>query len=226
MSQPVPAAHRAVPVQMQPELLPLPVLREGDYHAQHLSANRWPSATAVRNAFWTGDAASANASCGWNLPASPVCAPDALDSILLHRLRTASVQELALLPDCSEGLENRLKSCAVQSISRMELLEKLKTKRYAYARLSRLCCHAMLGITEELLSGHPHPAYVRLLGLRKEAGTLTALFGQSSLPMIAKAADADRNHPLFALDAAAYDLWALGAGIPAGLLFRQGVALV
>ena len=207
-------------------LIPLPVLREGDYHARDLEVNRWPSATAVRNAFWAGDFSSATASCGWDLPRSPVCRPDALDSILIHHLRTASTQELALLPDCTEGLENRLKTCAMQSISRTELLEKLKTKRYAYARLSRMCCHAILGATQELLDSHPHPVYVRLLGLRKDDRMLTSLFEQSDIPIIAKAADTDRTHPLFALDMAAYDLWALGAGIPAGLLFRQGVALV
>ena len=211
---------------LKSHLVPLPVLREGDYHAQELHANRWPSATAVRNAFWAGDHSSASVSCGWDLPSFPVCRPDALDSLLLHRLRTTPLQELALLPDCTEGLENRLKTCSMQSVSRTELLENLKTKRYAYARLSRLCCHALLGVTQDLLDTHPHPAYVRLLGLRKESSALTSLFRQSSIAVVSKAADADRNDPLFALDTAAYDLWALGAGLPAGLLFKQGVSLV
>ena len=35
-------------------LIPLPVIREGDYHAADLSANEWPSASAVRKAFLAG----------------------------------------------------------------------------------------------------------------------------------------------------------------------------
>ena len=34
------------------------------------------------------------------------------------------------------------------------------------------------------------------------------------------------NNPLFALDARAYDLWALGAELPAGMMFTQAVEIV
>lgn len=205
-------------------LIPLPVRRAGDYHAQELDV--WPSATAVRKAFWEGDFAAADAASGWNLPHQPVCPPDALDTLLLYKLRTARADALAALPDCSEGLEHRLKACAVQACSREELLETLKTKRYARARLSRLCTHALLDITQEFLKEHPSPESVRLLGLRRSAGELTAALRESSIPVIAKAADADRTGALYQLDLRAYDLWALGAGLPGGLMLRQGVVVV
>lgn len=207
-------------------LLPLPVRREGNYHASELEANGWPSASAVRRAFHAGDFKSANEACGWPLPHSPVCAPDALDQLLLYKLRMAAPQSLALLPDCSEGLENRLKVCASQAVSREELLEQLKTRRYAHARLSRLCAHELLDLTQPLLNAHSRPEYVRLLGLRKDAGELTAQFKASGIPVIAKAADGNRSHALYQLDLRAYDLWALGAGIPAGLMLRQPVVVV
>jgi len=189
-------------------LIPLPVLREGDYHAQSLEANRWPSATAVRSAFWAGDVSSASASCGWALPRSPVCAPDALDAVLLHRLRTASVQELALLPDCTEGLENRLKTCALQSISRTELLENLKTRRYPYARLSRLCAHALLGLTSKLAGAHAEPEYARVIGFRRDAQPLLTHLSHASLPLITRPAEL-RGNPVFELERRATDLQSL-----------------
>ena len=207
-------------------LIPLPVLRKGDYHAQALNENEWPSATAVRKAFHEGRFEEADASCGWPLPHSPVCKPDALDSLLLYRLRSMAPAALALLPDCTEGLENRLAACAQQAVTRDELLSLLKTKRYAHARLSRLCCHALLDMSADLLSRHPHPEYVRLLGLRKEDGDLTAQFRQSGIPVISKAADGDRMSECYQLDLRAYDLWALGAGVSAGLMLRQGVVIV
>ena len=43
---------------LQSPLLPLPVRREGDYHAPVLEGRRWPSATAVRAAFLGGDLAA------------------------------------------------------------------------------------------------------------------------------------------------------------------------
>ncbi|MBR3873949.1 MAG: nucleotidyltransferase family protein [Clostridia bacterium] len=207
-------------------LIPFAVRREGDYHADQLSLNEWPSATAVRRAFREGRYEEAAASCGWELPRHPVCSPEALDVLLLHKLRSASAGELALLPDCSEGLENRLKSCASQAVTREELLELLKTKRYARARLSRLCTHAMLGITQEMLDTHPHPEYVRLLGFRRSTDELLSLLKQSALPVISKAADGDTASELYRLDLLAYELWALGAGIPSGMMFRQRIAIV
>ena len=207
-------------------LIPLPVLRKGDYHAQSLTQNEWPSATAVRRAFHEGNFEEADQSCGWTLPRSPACRPDALDLLLLYKLRSMDQASLALLPDCTEGLENRLSACAAQAVSREELLSVLKTKRYAHARLSRLCCHALLDMPKTLLDNHPHPEYVRLLGLRKDAGDITAQFKSSVIRIIAKAADGDRSSPIYQLDLRAYDLWALGAGLPAGLMLRQGVEIV
>lgn len=187
----------------------------------------YPSATAVRRAYLSGDTTAAEAACGYPLPSGgngqPVCHPDALDSVLLYRLRSMTPEQLQAQPLCSEGLEYRLQTAAHQATSREGLLEALKTKRYARARLSRLCTHGLLGVTQEMLSSHPLPEYVRLLGFRKESAGLLAAFKSSGIPVIAKAADGDLNNPLYALDNTAYDLWALGAGLPAGLMMRSQV---
>ena len=207
-------------------ILPLPVLREGDYHAKSLDVNPWPSASAVRQALIQNDQTSADVACGYELPRSPICKPDGLDQLLLYRLRFSSASQLAALPDCTEGLENRLSACAEQASSREELLALLKTRRYAHARLSRLCTHALLDMSADFLRDNSHPTYVRLLGFRRDSKEMTALLRQSGLKVIAKAADGDKNDPLFQLDMRAYELWALGAGLPSGLLFKQGVTVI
>ena len=209
---------------LESPLIPLPVRREGDYHAAALEGRRWPSATAVRAAFLGGDLAAACAACGYGLPAAPVCRPDALDSVLLYKLRTQSAEALARLPDCTEGLENRLRTCAARAATREELLSLLKTRRYAYTRLSRLCCHALLDVTAGLLAAHPLPTYARLLGLRR--GALNGKLRQSALPLPARAAELNPDDPLAALDLRAYDLWALGAGLAQGMLQRQKVCVL
>lgn len=206
---------------LESPLVPLPVLREGDYHAPSLEGQRWPSATAVRAAFLGGNLAAARAACGYDLPAAPVCRPDALDQVLLYKLRAQSTQALSRLPDCTEGLEHRLKACAARAATREELLSLLKTRRYAHARLSRLLCHALLDMTGDLLAAHPQPTYARLLGLRR--GALNGELRRSALPLPARAADLNPDDPLAALDLRAYDLWALGAGLAQGMLQRQKV---
>lgn len=206
-------------------LMPLPVRREGDYHGDILSPGGFPSARAVRAALAAGDREAAEKACGYPLPPSPRCPPDALDKVLLHVLRGRTPAELRRLPYCTEGLENRLCAAASQAVSRESLLAALKTRRYPYTRLSRLCCHALLDISSDLLEAYPLPPYVRLLGFRRDAEALLASFRQSQIPVVSKAADGERDHPLYQLDMRAYDLWALGAGLPAGMMLRSGIAM-
>lgn len=204
-------------------LRPLPVLREGEYHAASLTSVGYPSASAARRAFLSGDLRGAETACGYPLSGVPCHRPDALDAVLLHRLRTMDPAALRALPDCSEGLEHRLIAAAQRATDREQLLAGLKTRRYPRARLSRLAAHALLSVTAELLAAHPAPESVRLLGFRRASRDCLAALGQSPLAVIAKAADGDRTSPPLQLEERAYDLWALGAGLPAGLLYRQQV---
>ena len=50
-----------------------------------------------------------------------------------------------------------------------------------------------------------------------------ARLSASGFPIIAKAADHDRTQPWFQAELRAYDLWALGAGLPAGHGLTMGV---
>ena len=228
--------YRRAMLRLDSHLQPLPVQRAGGYHDAALPESAcgetkapaaYPSATAVRRAWLSGDTAGAGNASGYPLPCpgdgQPVCRPDALDSVLLYKLRSMTPAALQALPLCTEGLENRLAAAAHQAVSREGLLEALKTKRYARSRLSRLCTHGLLGVTDALLKEHPLPEYVRLLGFRKESAALLSHLRQSSIPVVAKAADGDFENPLYALDNAAYDLWALGVGLPAGLMLRTNV---
>lgn len=207
------------------DITPLPVQRNGDYHSQSLQNASYPSASAVRKAYLAGDIAAAGAACGYTLDAVPVHRPDALDSVLLNTIRSMSPAALRQLPDCSEGLENRLVKYAAKATSRSELLDLLKTRRYTRARLNRLLTHAMLGMDTQMLSQNKHPGYVRLLGFRREHEDMLSLLKQSDIPVIAKASDGDLADPLFRLDERAYDLWALGAQLPAGLMYRQQIVI-
>ena len=212
----------------------IPVQRQGAYHDSALG-NALPSATALRGAILRGDWAKVRAA----MPEEAyrilrdaavegrIHQPEALDSALLYRLRTMSNGEYAALPDISEGIENRLATAAETARSREDLLQFAKTRRYPFARLSRLATHALLGMTDDFLTAQTAPESAILLGFRKEKRELFSHFKErSTLPILGKAADFDRNAPWFAAECRAYDVWALGAGLPAGLLLTQGVTII
>ena len=211
------------------EVYPIP--RNADYHATSLT-QAFPSATALRGAILRGDWHSADA----HTPAADVLRTaalegrlhrsDALDQALLYRLRTMQASEWAALPDLSEGIEDRLRAAARSAKTREELLLAAKTRRYPHARLSRLCAHALLGITQQQLDAEPLPTAAWLLGFRQQATPLFAHIKQNGFPIIGKAADYTGNEAWFRTEFLSYDLWALGCGLPAGLGFTQGVVRV
>lgn len=211
----------------------VPVQRVGGYHASALG-DTLPSATALRGAILRGDWAKIRAA----MPEEPytilreaaaqghIHRPEALDAALLYRLRTMTALDYAALPDVSEGVENRLMAAAETVRSREELLQAAKTRRYPYARLSRMATHALLGMTDKFHASEAVPQAAWLSGFRKEASGLFAHFKEKGrLPILGKAADFDRSAPWFASEMRAYDIWALGAGLPAGLALTQGVTV-
>ena len=207
-----------------------PVPRQGDYHDTAVSGG-FASATALRGTILRGDWRSARQAMPEEAYAlledaalrGRLHRPEALDLPLLYRLRGMSGEELAALPDLSEGIEQRLRGAALTARSREDMLQAAKTRRYPYARLSRLCAHALLGFTADLLADTPLPPAAWLMGLRDTARPLMARLSASGFPIIAKAADYDRSLPWFQAELRAWDVWALGAGLPAGLALKAGV---
>ena len=197
-------------------ITPVPVPREGaGYHDETLA--EFSSATAVRQAIMRGDmdAALAAVPCPELLAAAEqrgdVHEEEALTQALLYRLRTMEPQALAEISGMEEGLEHRFLSAAKTAATRDELILTVKSKRYTYARLSRICANILLDIHKDFAWQNTAPTYARVLGFRREASPLLHEIKKGgALPLITKAADYDRSDPLFALDVRAQDLWSLG----------------
>lgn len=202
-------------------IAPVPISREGGgYHGRALGP--LASASAVRAAMERGDLAGARASLPFPAPFEEAeargdfHAPEALDLALLYRLRSMTPQALAQVPGMDEGLEHRFLTAARETASREALLERVKTRRYTHARLSRLCTLALLGVTRSFCEAHRVPSYARILGFRREAALLLrAVKAEGTLPLVTRPAAYDRNDPLYALDLRAQDLWSLGCAAPA-----------
>ena len=88
---------------------------------------------------------------------------------IIYNLRKMSLQEIAELPDVSEGLENAIKNAANSCNSVVEFLNIIKSKRYTNTRLQRILLYALLGITKKdmALSKKATP-YIRVLGFNNK----------------------------------------------------------
>lgn len=148
----------------------------------------------------------------------------AFSDIILALLRTATLQELANLPDMSEGLHYKLQAAALQSNDIEELLDKLKSKRYTKTHLQRLLIHVLLrnNAADVTTLCNIGPLYARVLAFNDNGRTiLRMLQKQAEIPIITKTAsflNTDIRHryqltplqKMLAIDTTASDLYCLG----------------
>lgn len=144
--------------------------------------------------------------------------------ILLYKLRTASLEELAQIANIKEGIEYRIKKSADLSSDSEELINNIKTKRYTRTFIQRLLCHILLDVRQpdiEAAKRHANPVYVRVLGFNDHGKKiLKKLKTHCGCPIITKAAnfstDNDFLKRMFELDTKATDIYSLGYSGPTG----------
>lgn len=96
-----------------------------------------------------------------------------LDKTIIYTLRKMSIDEIANLPDVSEGLEFAIKSSVNQCNTITELLSIINTKRYTQTRLKRIFLYALLGITKkDMQISKTTKPYIRILGFNSKGRKL------------------------------------------------------
>lgn len=92
---------------------------------------------------------------------------EAFFPVVKYRLFSMDSVELSHICGVSEGLEYKIKKEVLAADSMNDLILRVKSKRYAYARISRILCCALLNITKETLSSLLlSPPKARLLGVK------------------------------------------------------------
>lgn len=138
--------------------------------------------------------------------------PSRLEAAIMYKLRTVSAGELALAPDVSEGIENRIAAAAREACSLAQIYDLTKTKRYSHARIRRIVMSAFLGVRAEDSEGLP--PYIRVLGFNETGrGLLREAAKKADLPIIMKYSDVKaldgRAVRAFELECRAADVFAL-----------------
>jgi len=184
------------------DIIPCTIKRiQADYHETQLGAQPIASATGIRKAL---------AEPGSTVSAIKQYVPETTSLLLngylrnygsLHtwenywpllkyRLLAASSAELAEIDEIEEGLEYRLQSMALHSSSFHDFMEKIKTKRYTWTRLQRICVHILTGTYKEHTRKlQESPSYLRILGLNDHGRDyLRQIKKHVSLPLVSRLA--------------------------------------
>ena len=128
----------------------------------------------------------------------------------MYRLRLGGPGYISTLHEVSEGLENRIYEAAKTSTTRQELIEKIKTKRYTYTRISRILLYALFGITRTMVEKHNKkvPRYLHVLAV-KDSRVLSELSKSSYVPLVTGKSDKYTQ-----LEIAATDVYSLTQNTP------------
>ena len=106
---------------------------------------------------------------------------------LKYKIESASLAELQQIYQMSEGLEYKLKAEIHEARDFTEFLRHIKSKRYTYSRLRRLCLYTLLGVTNEDIANSQADVSSVLLGYSKRGRNyLKKIRKDVELPIISK----------------------------------------
>ncbi|MCA1027668.1 nucleotidyltransferase [Cytobacillus kochii] len=133
--------------------------------------------------------------------------------MLQYRLLSSSPAQLREIYEVEEGIEFRLIEASKTSTSFQTFMEAVKTKRYTWTRIQRICLYILIHAGKQTMSHLKQAPYLRLLGMSKKGRVyLNKYKGEFKLPLISKVSD--KNRESLALDLKATRIYALAANSP------------
>lgn len=129
---------------------------------------------------------------------------------LKYKLLQSNPSELKEYYEVEEGLENRLHLAAASSASFQQFMESIKTKRYTWTRLQRVCLHILTNTRKDLMKTNQKTVnYLRLLGASEKGRSYLNLKKKDlPLPLVSKLSGF--TDPDIELDIKASRIYALG----------------
>ena len=150
------------------------------YNDLSLDDNLFPSSTAIRHAISTNQeikrfilGESYNVLTNKIKKGEFINGLSKYEQAIIYKLRSMSLEEIAMLPDVNEGLENKIKKACDSCNTLDELIEQIKSKRYTHTRISRILLYALLNITKKDLEDSTKVVpYIRILGMNSNGKEL------------------------------------------------------
>lgn len=176
-----------------------------DYHDKRLGTNQ-SSALAIRQAIFSRQdydflesqmPGSAYKIMAENLKQAYYIKSDDFSNILLYKLLADREEGYTGYLDVSDELSDRIRNNLYHFGSFENFCDLLKSKDVTYTRISRSLLHILLDMKKETLEHYKtldYIPYARVLGFRKSATPLlSAIKEHSSIPLVTKLADADKQ---------------------------------
>ena len=164
------------------DLMPAIVKRNGSGHGSEILSDDCVSSSGIRNAVRLNgnldglkDHIPDNA---FNLlKDAPFAGHDTdnrLFAVLRHLITVSTAEKLSEAPEISEGLEHRIKQSVLNSVDLDSLIKSIKTRRYTYARVSRILMQLLVGITKEdiALFRENRTAYAKVLAFNSKGKSI------------------------------------------------------
>lgn len=201
---------------------PLAIKRVGEaYDESEIKDGEFQSATAVRAAIFeefdveeSGLKAYLPESSYDILKDAVLTEPEESFTLLQYAILSSDAKAIEDCPSAGEGLANLLIEAAKTAEDLDELIKHVKSKRYTYTRISRLCMQVILGIKRNKYPVQ-RPGYVRVLGFNDKGRELiSAIKDRGDLPVITninKEAEklSEDAQKILALDVHAADIYNL-----------------
>lgn len=109
--------------------------------------------------------------------------------LLVYRILTSEAEHLGTILSATEGLENRMKKAASESVDMESLIQAVLSKRYTNTRIQRLLTHTLIGLDKESFREiwENRINYARVLGFSKKGAALLKRIKKeerSSIPVL------------------------------------------
>ena len=165
------------------KIIPETIKRTSDYH--NVSLLEHSSATAIREALKGKQDVSAYV---------PEITHEYLtnlhyieDYFPLLKYKILTEKDLSIYQTVDEGIDAALKKHILEVSSYEELVNKLKSKRYTYNKITRMLLHILCGFTKEKAKQFNEITYIRLLGFSdKGRAYLSQIKKEVTIPIISK----------------------------------------
>lgn len=174
---------------------PLPIPRVGGGFADQTLYKEFSSASAIRAAL-KEDSKKIQKILKNNLPISVFkdlasYRETVFKQAAMCSLLSSNSEKVMKAPDCSEGLENRLRAMAKSNPDYDSMLEKVVSKRYTLSRLKRILAQNFLGLERrEVRSYLESPLYYKVLCTRlSQQRELLSELSKGSFVLLARKSD-------------------------------------
>lgn len=164
------------------KLEPIMIKRKKVYYNDNKIVDDFASATAIRKLLQDGEYTnlrkviprSSYTIIGQEArKGSIVLSLEKYEKEIIYTLRRMKVEDIANLPDVSEGLQFAIKNAANESNTLKDLISNIKSKRYTQTRIQRILLYALLGIDKKLMDNSKKVVpYVRVLGFTQKGKSL------------------------------------------------------